>query len=399
MDFIQPADVYLINTCSVTSRTDYKSRNAIRKALQAKAENPAAKIIVTGCYSQINPSSIRELGEVDLIVDNNSKSSIFSKITTNDHSFQTVDQFSEFDDMDTFTMFEHTRAFIKIQDGCDFFCAYCTVPLGRGKPRSRTPEKVIEQIRTLADRGYREFVLGGVNLGLYGRDLPSGQNLENLLPEIEALSGVKLIRLSSLEPQFLTASLIQVLAGMQKLARHFHIPLQSGSDQLLISMKRHYSTSRFSEITASLMAAFPDAALGLDIIAGLPGETDRLFQETMDFLQDLKFTYLHVFPYSIRPGTLAAGMPDQVNGNTVNLHISRLLELSSRKKETYLKQLIADQTAITGIVEGREKDYWTGVSDHYIRFYLQEAGCLKGSYVRLKPEKILDDGLEVRLCD
>ena len=217
VDFNQIADVYLINSCTVTNRTDFKSRNALRKALKVKEKYPQTIVIITGCYAQINMEQIKEIGDVDLIVDNNSKDKILQFIKTKDTNFKDIFSYKEFAELSTDTMLDRSRAFLKIQDGCDFFCAYCTVPFGRGKPRSRDPQKVIEQVKSLVEHGFHEFVVGGVNLGLYGRDLDQTIDLAHLLKSMEQINGVEIIRLSSIEPQLFTDSLLDYIEESNKI--------------------------------------------------------------------------------------------------------------------------------------------------------------------------------------
>lgn len=401
VDFNEPADVYVINSCTVTNRTDYKSRNAVRKALTQKEKNPNIKVVVTGCYSQRNREAILELGQVDLIADNNEKSKIFKFIdSTNLPGFQNLEGLanpSEFDELFTTQMIDHSRAFIKVQDGCDYFCAYCAVPFARGTTRSREPENVLKQIKVLVGQGYYEFVLGGINLGLYGRDKSGNYFLSNLLRDIEKIEGVELIRLSSIEPQLFTEDLLGYFRSSQKICQHFHIPLQVGCDELLLSMGRKYTTIEFAETIQKLKDIFPDAAFGIDIIVGLPGETEELFQKTFSFLQSLEFTYLHVFSYSRRPETRAAKMSGQVHGSIIKSRSNALTELSQQKTETYVEKILADKTPLSGIIEMKKSEYWTALSDHFVRIYLQSDEPLEKKYLHFLPLRKRFDGVEVAI--
>jgi len=269
-EFKNLADVYIINSCTVTNRTDYKSRNAIRKALEFKKNNPDIKVIVTGCYVQINREKVKELGPVDLIVDNNQKNRIFDFLNNDLPEFTDIFSVFDFAELSTANIPDKARAFIKVQDGCNYFCAYCTVPYGRGNPRSRDPMNVIKQVETLVASGYKEFVLGGVNLGLYGLEKQDKYHLPELLKDLEQIEGVEIIRLSSIEPQLFNDELFNYLRDSKKIAPHFHIPLQSGSDTILKRMHRHYRVMEFRLLLEKLLELFPAAAVGLDIIAGLP---------------------------------------------------------------------------------------------------------------------------------
>ena len=397
VDFREKADVYLINSCTVTNRTDYKSRNAVRKALKAKKENPNVKIIVTGCYAQRNFSEISALGDIDFIVDNNSKSKIFHKLQASETEFFDVLSALEFDELSTEKMLERTRAYIKVQDGCDYYCAYCAIPFARGHSRSRAKENVLSQIRKLVAHGYKEFVLGGINLGLYGKEKNENYLLADLLADIEKSEGVELIRLSSIEPELFTPSLLEFIESSRKIAPHFHIPLQVGSDFLLKKMKRHYTTIDFRKTLGKLRSLKPNAAFGIDVIAGLPGESEELFRETLSFLNSLDFTYLHVFSYSRRPGTEAAKMKNQINGDEINRRSGELIKISEEKKEKYLQKIIEGKITLAGVMETSENGFWTALSDHYLRIYFPSSENLKGQFLRFKPVGKFNDGIEVEL--
>ena len=337
-EFEKPANVYIINTCTVTNRTDHKSRNAIRKALNQKQIDPSVKVVVTGCYSQRKKEEIEKLGDVDLIVDNNSKSKIFEKLNSGNQQFRDIKDQKNFDEISTTKMLDKTRAFIKVQDGCDYYCAYCAIPYARGHSRSRKKNNILNQIEKLVDNGYKEFVLGGINLGLYGAELD--YSLAKLLYEIEKIDGVELIRLSSIEPQLFTDELLEYFTNSKKMCHHFHIPLQVGCDELLNSMGRRYSTEQFRNTIMKIRNIFSDVAIGIDVIAGLPGETDELFQKTHYFLSKFNFTYLHVFSYSKRPDTCAEKMKGHVNGKIIKQRSNELISISRSKLVEYIDFII-----------------------------------------------------------
>jgi len=395
IEFDKPADVYIINTCTVTNRTDYKSRNAIRKALAQKLIDHSVKVVVTGCYSQRKKEEIEELGEVDLIVDNNSKSKIFKYLNSGEKLFKDINNQHDFDEISTTKMLDKTRAFIKIQDGCDYYCAYCAIPFARGHSRSRSKKTIIMQIEKLVEAGYKEFVLGGINLGLYG--VEKDYSLAKLLDEIEKINGVELIRLSSIEPQLLTDELLDFFKKSKKICHHFHIPLQTGCDELLDKMGRRYSTTQFHNIITKIRKIFPDVAIGIDVIAGLPGETEELFQKTHHFLTNLNFTYLHVFSYSKRPGTRAEKMSGHVNGNIIKQRSNKLLSISNLKLTEYLDFIIANNIELKGVIEQKKDDYWTALSDHYVRIYVKSDEILEKKYLHLKPISKKYDGIEVKI--
>lgn len=394
-EFVKPANVYIINTCTVTNRTDYKSRNAIRKALAQKQKNPSIKVVVTGCYSQRKKEEIEELGEVDLIVDNNSKSRIFEKLNTDDDLFKDIKDQHNFDEISTTKMLDKTRAFIKVQDGCDYFCAYCAIPYARGRSRSRSKKNILDQIEKLVDKGYNEFVLGGINLGLYG--VEADYSLAKLLYEIEKINGVDLIRLSSIEPQLFTKELLEYFTKSNKICHHFHIPLQAGCDELLEEMGRRYSTEQFQNTIDKIRKIFPDVAIGIDVIAGLPGETEELFQKTHNFLSNLKFTYLHVFSYSKRSGTRAEKMKGHVNGNIIKHRSNELISISNVKLAEYTDFILNNNIKLKGVIEQKIDDHWTALSDHYVRVYVKSDENLEKKYLHLNPISKKYDGIEVKI--
>lgn len=391
--FDEPADVYIINTCTVTNRTDYKSRNAIRKALNQKQIDPSVKVVVTGCYSQRKKEEIIALGDVDLIVDNNSKSKIFENLNSGNQIFRDITDQHDFDETSTTEMLDKTRAFIKIQDGCDYYCAYCVIPFARGHSRSRKKNNILYQIQKLIDNGYKEFVLGGINLGLYG--IESGYSLAKLLYEIEKIEGVELIRLSSIEPQLFTDELLEYFVESKKMCHHFHIPLQVGCDELLSKMGRRYSTEQFRNVITKLREIFPDVAIGIDVIAGLPGETEKLFQETYNFLSNLDFTYLHVFSYSKRSGTRAEKMKDHVNGKIIKQRSNELISISKNKLAEYTEFIIRNNIELKGVIEQKSRGYWTALSDHYVRIFLKSDKDLEKKCLHLNPISKKYDGIEV----
>ncbi|MCK5050893.1 MAG: tRNA (N(6)-L-threonylcarbamoyladenosine(37)-C(2))-methylthiotransferase MtaB [Candidatus Cloacimonetes bacterium] len=392
-EFDNLADVYIINTCTVTNRTDHKSRNAIRKALNQKQTDPSVKVVVTGCYSQRKKEEIEELGDVDLIADNNSKSKIYEKLNSGNQLFRDIKDQHNFDEISTTKMLDKTRAFIKVQDGCDYYCAYCAIPYARGHSRSRDKNKILDQIKKLVDNGYKEFVLGGINLGLYGTELDN--SLAKLLYEIEKIDGVELIRLSSIEPQLFTDELLEYFTESKKMCHHFHIPLQVGCDELLKEMGRRYSTEQFRKTITKLREIFPDVAIGIDVIAGLPGETEELFQKTHHFLSNLDFTYLHVFSYSKRSGTLAEKMKGHVNGKIIKQRSNELILISNVKLAEYIDLIIKNKVELKGIIEQKSDGFWTALSDHYVRVFLKSDENLKKKYLQLNPVSKKYDGIEV----
>lgn len=389
VDFDQEADIYIINTCTVTNRTDFKSRNLIRKALRRKAVNPDVKVVVTGCFAQRSHDEVLALGEVDLVADNQSKLDIAALMGRNDYQFEDIMCQHEFQYKPVKGMLEHSRAFQKIQDGCDCYCSYCAVPYARGHSRSATYSQVLEQAQLFAQSGYREIVLGGVNLGLYRNE---EHDLADVVLGMQQIPGLELIRLSSLEPQLITDRLLSTIAASEKVCRHFHIPLQSGCDAVLKRMGRHYDVQTFRKLIGRILSYFPDAAIGLDVITGFPGETEAEFEATRSLLDELPITYLHVFAYSKRKDTPAAAMPNQVPGNIKQLRSNMLMQISTDHLNTFKHMLCAQRIPLRGVVENRVDGYATFLSDHYVRAYTSVDAPL-GDVARIIPTKKHLDGL------
>ncbi len=382
VDFSEDADIYIINTCTVTNRTDYKSRNLIRKALAKKELNPSVKVVVTGCYAQRSAQDIAAMGEIDFIIDNQAKLDIAEIMRGKAYEFTDIMEAEDFAFKPTSSMLDHTRAFQKIQDGCDFYCAYCAVPYARGHSRSARFEDAVKQARIFAGNGFKEIVLGGVNIGLYH----DGQrDLGDLIREMADISGLELIRISSIEPQLFSKELLAKLSRIPKLCPHFHIPLQSGSDAILKSMGRHYDTALAQSLTEDILSLWPDAAIGFDVICGFPGEIPELFEETQILLQSLPISYLHVFSYSKRKGTVAAGMKDQILGKEKTRRAGILTDLSSAKKREYATRLMRINPVIRGVVEKSGPDFSESLSDHFLRIRIRHEQEL-GSLLKVKAE-------------
>lgn len=399
-DSMVSADIIILNTCTVTNRTDYKSRNLINKAKEIKSLNSEIKIIVTGCYSQRNKNELLSSSCIDYIIDNNDKNMIFEYIKNNvkpeEISFSDITEFENFNEMKMNDMGERSRAFLKIQDGCDFFCSYCAVPFARGKPRSRSLKNILNQTELLLSHDYQEIVLSGINLGLYNyTENDNTFNLADILFEIAKFDKLKKIRLSSIEPQLFTKKLLTSINEIEKICPHFHIPLQSGSDSLLKLHGRRYSTEEFKLLVQKLEQIKPLTALGFDVIVGLPGETDELFQETYDLLKSIDFTYLHVFIYSKRKGTKAANMKNQVHGTIAKNRSRLLIELANLKRNEYINRLIKTNTPLFVIPESFDKktNLWSGTSDRFIKAYFNLKNETK-NFIKFYPKSYFNDGVE-----
>ncbi|WP_304582223.1 tRNA (N(6)-L-threonylcarbamoyladenosine(37)-C(2))-methylthiotransferase MtaB [uncultured Alistipes sp.] len=323
------ADICVINSCSVTEHADKKCRNLIRKLHR---RNPQAIIAVTGCYAQLKPQEIAAIEGVDLVLGNNDKGELYRRVLALPGKGR-VQVYSC--DTDSLTSFfaafssgDRTRAFLKVQDGCDYCCSYCTIHYARGSSRNMPIAELVDEARQIAAAGQREIVITGINTGDFGRT--TGEKFIDLLRALDGVDGIDRYRISSIEPNLLTDEIIAFCAASPKFQHHFHIPLQSGSDRILGLMRRRYTTARFAERIASVRRAMPDAFIGIDVIVGFPGETEADHRTTYDFLAGLKPAFLHIFPFSERPGTPAVGMPDKVQASVVTRRVGELEELCAR---------------------------------------------------------------------
>ena len=335
VDFSSFSDIYIINTCSVTNESDRKSRKAIS---QARKNNPNAIIIVMGCYSQLKADEI----EADIIIGNKDKSKIIELINEYQAKKEKVKKIYDlkhttFENIEIDKFINHTRAFVKIQDGCNAFCSYCIIPYTRGNIRSKNKEDVINEIKKLVDNGYQEIVLTGIHTGKYGIDLNT--NLETLLKELVKIKGLYRLRLSSIEINEITEGIIKLIKENNIMAKHLHIPLQSGSDKILKLMNRHYDTKYFYEKIKKIREEIPDISITTDLIVGFPYETEECFAETIDLLKKIKFSHIHTFPYSKRDGTKASLMP-QIDGNIKKKRVKEVLEISNYYESEFYKQSI-----------------------------------------------------------
>ena len=344
VDFTTYADIYIINTCSVTNQSDKKSRKAISLA---KKNNPNAIIVVMGCYSQVKSEEI----DADIVIGNKDKSKIVQLIEEyrkNNNKIKKIYNLSKvsFEDMEIDKFINHTRAFVKIQDGCNAFCSYCIIPYTRGKLRSKKLESVIDEVSKLVENGYHEIVLTGIHTGRYGIDINT--NLETLLEKLLKIKGLYRLRLSSIEINEVTDKIISLIKENKVMAHHLHIPLQSGSDTILKLMNRHYNTSYFLNKINDIRKQIPDISITTDLIVGFPYETDELFLETVKFLEKIKFSHIHTFPYSKRNGTKASLMP-QISSDIKKKRVHEVLAISKHYEEQFYKKNIGK--IYDGVVE------------------------------------------------
>ncbi|HUL44605.1 MAG TPA: tRNA (N(6)-L-threonylcarbamoyladenosine(37)-C(2))-methylthiotransferase MtaB [Bacteroidota bacterium] len=368
--FDQPSDVYVLNTCSVTERADRECRQLIRRALRTA---PDAFVIVTGCYAQLQPGEIAAIDGVDLILGTHEKFRIFDHASEfkKRHLPQVfvscIDEAADFLPASSAEFGSRTRAFLKVQDGCDFPCAFCTIPLARGSSRSQPLNEVLAAAHTIAGQGYKEIVLTGVNVGDYGKHADS--SLLDLVRALDRVDGIERIRISSIEPNLLTTGLIDFVLSSEKFCNHFHIPLQSGSDRILGLMRRRYRAADYRRVVEYIKRHDPDAGIGADVISGFPGESDQLFEETCRFVADLPVTYLHAFTYSERDDTAALGLPDPVSPSVRFARTERMRELGSKIRRSFLDRFTGRTLPI--LVEGSvDGDAMSGLATNYIRVHV-----------------------------
>jgi len=381
----QRADLVIINTCIVTQRASYQSRQAIRKALR---ENPGCIAAAVGCYGQVFPEELSGIEGISIITGNGSKLGLpdmLHWIHQGSRPYIISSGFSSDGSFDYFpskALFERTRATLKIQDGCDSFCSYCIVPFARGPIRSLAPSKVIEALHALCEEGYKEAIITGIHLGKYGLDQGNEINLKMLLVRIESEKLPMRIRLSSLEPNEIDLELVEMIASSERLCRHLHIPLQSGDDGILKSMNRHYSSLDFERLVEKIHEKIPMAAIGLDVITGFPGEDDNAFNNTFSLINNLPASYLHVFPYSPRKGTAAAEFSGQVNQKIIKDRAAILRDLGKKKREIFHMSCIGNKFSV--ITKGRhpkKKDMVEGISDNYINIIFPSKRMLKNTLI------------------
>ena len=377
---VQAADIYVINTCSVTEQADRKCRQAIRKLMQ---RNPAALMVVTGCYAQLKPEEVAAIDGVDLVLGADRKGNLFEyvnnlrtkgKAQVLSCDIHAVDSF-----FPAFSSGDRTRSFLKIQDGCDYRCAYCTVPLARGKSRNLPIADIVKEAETIAASGVQEVVLTGVNIGDFGKT--TGETFFELLQALEKVNGIGRFRLSSIEPNLLTDDIIEWIAQSGKMTPHFHIPLQSGSNRVLQLMRRRYRREVFAGRVQKIRAVMPHAFIGVDIIAGFPGETADDFRDTCSFLEQLEPAFLHIFPYSERPGTPAAAMPGSVPKRERAARVKALQILCAKLHRAFYEKNIGLTTRV--LWESASKDgMMQGFTDNYLKI---ETPCHPDLIGRLLP--------------
>jgi threonylcarbamoyladenosine tRNA methylthiotransferase MtaB len=396
VEFPGPADVVVVNTCSVTENADKECRTIVQRA---RSSNEEAKVIVVGCYAQLKPDEIAEIPGVSLVLGAAEKFNVLGFLArlqageTNRVESCDIDQVLDF--VPSWSSGDRTRTFLKLQDGCDYTCSFCTIPLARGKSRSATIADAVKQAEFLVERGVKEVVLTGVNLGDFGIDAASGRRRETfteLAHALDAVPGLSRIRISSIEPNLLTGEVIDLMATSSKWMPHVHMPLQSGSDRMLAAMRRRYRSALYEEKVNLVKARMPHSSIGVDVIVGFPGETDSDFQDTFDFLHRLPVSYLHVFTYSERDNTLAANMPGIVPLSKRKERNRKLRNLSAKKAHDFAQEALGTLQAVLFEEEIRD-GFVYGYTPHYIRVKHRAIEGIPGSVINCMLDGFGTDGL------
>jgi threonylcarbamoyladenosine tRNA methylthiotransferase MtaB len=364
------ADVSVVNTCIVTQKAGHQSRQEIRKAIRG---NPKGTVAAIGCYAQVFPDELRQIEGIGLIADNTVKGKIPELLLTLADSRQQMTALNDFkpgmsfDFLQIKSFSDRTRAYLKIQDGCQSFCSYCIVAFARGPYRSLAPKKVLPMIESLTDQGYKEIVLTGIHLGKYGVDLEGEMDLKKLLHAIGKEGFPVRLRLSSLEPNEIDTGLMEMVAAEPWLCRHFHIPLQSGDDGILRRMNRHYTTREFSDLIESIHDRIPLAAIGVDVMAGFPGEDIVAHENTCALIKDLSVSYLHVFPFSRRPGTAAASFDGQIDPGVIKERAEKLRDIGLKKRPSFYHDCLGKEfQVLSERWHSKERKIMKGLSDNYL---------------------------------
>ena len=387
VDFDEKSDVYIVNTCTVTNISDRKSRQILRRA---KQKNKDSILIVIGCYVQVAREKLEEIEEIDILLGNNEKKDILKYLENykKERQEEITDVMSqkEYVEFGSTTFTEKTRAVIKIQDGCDRFCSYCIIPYARGRVRSRKVEEIQEEITEIAKLGIKEVVITGIHIASYGKDFKENIGLIDLLEKINQIDGIERIRLGSLEPKLIDEEFAERLSKLNKICPHFHLSLQSGCTEVLKRMNRRYSTEEFKTSVNLLRKKFKDVMLTADVIVGFPGETEEEFNETFEFLKEIKFYKIHVFKYSKRENTKAADMPNQVLPEIKEERSKKVIELSNKIQNEYNREQIGKIVRV--LVEEKNEKYYKGHTANYM--------CVM---IETERENIENNIVEVRIKD
>ena len=401
-NFKEKADIYIINTCAVTNEAERKSKQMIRKAAR---QNPSSIVIVIGCGVEANLPGLKDLNIPNYhIISNYYKDSIFQifkdikkNIRNNTIYYKPASQISEYNENDFFNNNKHVRGLIKIQDGCNQFCSYCTIPYLRGKVRSRSAKKILAETQNLISNGHKEIVLLGINLGSYGSDFKRTPiDLPFLIDKIEKIVGIERIRLSSIELPWITDDLIDIFIKNAKICKHLHIPLQSGDNRILSLMKRKYDTNKYEMTIRKLRENIPDIAITTDVIVGFPGEDNNSFEKTCKFIEKMIFARIHVFPFSDRMHSLASLLPEKVEKNIIKERVMKLNNLSKElQRNFFFKNIGQNKNILVEYHERKnEKNYICGLTDNYIKVCAFDIKARVGEMIKLELKKVMDSDVE-----
>ena len=390
------ADVYVINTCTVTHMSDRKSRQYIRRM---KKKNPDAIIAVVGCYSQVSPEEILSIDEVNLVMGTNDRKKIVEEVKKIDASRKVstvydIMKVKAFEEIEINKTNGKTRAFMKIQDGCDRYCSYCIRPYARGRVRSRDLESIVKEVENLASNGYKEVVLTGIHVASYGKDIKDSDiKLLDVIKQINDIEGIERIRLSSVEPILFTDEFVEAVSTMDKVCPHYHLSLQSGCDETLKRMKRRYTTEEYKAIVDRLRAAIPNVSITTDVIVGFPGETNEEFDKTYEFLKDIELTHMHVFKYSPRKGTPAATMENQVDPSTKHDRSEKLLQLNEENFNKFGQKMLDKEFNVLFEQKVGDNKY-EGLTENYVKVIVESDNDISEQILKVKIKDVKNEFLE-----
>ena len=369
VDFTEKADIYIINTCSVTDNADKKCRNTVKGVLK---QNPNAYVVVIGCYAQLKPKEISGIPGVDMVLGAAEKFNMIEYLHSLEKETKAIvhnKNIKETQDfVPAYSMGDRTRSFLKVQDGCDYFCSFCTIPLARGKSRNVSIQETVAKAKEVASKNIKEIVLTGVNIGDFGAIQDYNETFYDLLVELDKVEGIDRFRISSIEPNLLSDEIIDFVAQSNRIVPHFHIPLQSGNDEILTKMRRKYLSSLYEERISRIKSKMPNCCIGVDVIVGFPGESEEHFLSTYDFINSLDVSYLHVFPYSERNNTTAKKLPNKVSKSEKTDRAQRLRILSAKKKRHFYESQISKTMSVLWEEENHGGKLMQGFSENYIRF-------------------------------
>ena len=375
--FGEKSDVTFLNTCTVTDGADSSCRNLIRKSTQY---SPEGKVVVAGCYAQMEADKIKKMQGVDLILGTHEKHKVFDFLEDDEEQLVRIDKTNEFWGAATTEADSHTRAFLKIQDGCNYVCSFCIIPFARGRSRTITIENAVKEAKELVSKGFKEIVLTGVNIGEY--ESTSGEKLVDLVKSILDIEGLRRLRLSSVEPNTITEELLKVLKASGKYQDHFHVPMQSGSDEVLKSMRRKYDVSFYIKTIKLIKSYFPHASIGADIIVGYPGETEEQYLKTYELLKTLPITHFHVFPYSKRQNTTAAKMDNHIQAGVKKERVKELISLGEEKLAAFREEMLGREVEV--LFEQEKEGYFYGYTSNYLKVKVKASENLKNQIKNLK---------------